>query len=70
MINKGVLIGDTDHGKVCLLVNLTLEDKGKKEFERMKYLSKKYGEKDFAVYGQFTYDVQSGEKMSNKEIAH
>ena len=46
-----------EQGKVCLLVNLTLEDDGKKEIERMKYLTQKYGEKDFVVLGQFTYDV-------------
>ena len=36
----------------------------------MKYLSVKYGQKDLAVFGQFAYDIQDGEKMSNKEIAH
>ena len=51
LVNKGVLVGDLDHGKVCLLVNLTLEDQGKKELERMKYLSEKYGQKDFVVLG-------------------
>jgi hypothetical protein len=33
----------------------------------MKYLSQKYGEKDFLVLGQFTYEK---EKLTNKEIAH
>lgn len=37
--------------------------------EGMKYLCKKYPD-DFTVFGQFAYDVQQGEKLSNKEIAH
>jgi hypothetical protein len=37
--------------------------------EAMKYLAEKYpGE--LTVFGQFAYDVQQGEKLTNKEIAH
>ena len=37
--------------------------------EGMKYLCKKYSDY-LTVFGQFAYDVQQGEKLSNKEIAH
>ena len=36
----------------------------------MKYLCKKYSEKDFSAIGQFSYDILEGEKLTNKEIAH
>ena len=36
----------------------------------MKFICEKYGKDDFAVYGQYCYDVQEGEKLTNKEIAH
>ena len=36
----------------------------------MSYLSRKYKEQGLSQYGLFTYDVESGEKRSNKEIAY
>ena len=61
LINKGVFIGDTDQAKVSLFVNLTMNEKLKKqndkELDQMKYLSVKYGEKELAVFGQFAYDI-------------
>ena len=44
--------------------------KQEQELKRMKHLCQKYGKDDFAVYGQYAYDVQEGEKLTNKEIAH
>jgi hypothetical protein len=50
-----------------------MQEKMKKENERemeaMKYLANKYPA-ELTVFGQFAYDVQQGEKLTNKEIAH
>jgi len=41
-----------------------------RELENMKYLSDKHKPTDLTVFGHFAYDIQSGEKMTNKELAH
>lgn len=35
----------------------------------MKYLANKYGDEQFTVFGQFSYDVKEAEKKTNKELA-
>ena len=74
LLEQGARIGDTDIGKVTLLVNLTFNErhrkKTEKELKRLKYLAEKYGADEFTVLNQFAYDVQEVEKMTNKEIAH
>jgi len=74
LLEKGVKLGDTDIGKVTLLVNMTFNEKHRKktekELKRLKYLAEKFGGDDFTVLSQFAYDVQEVEKMTNKEIAH
>ena len=71
--NKGILVGDMDQGKVSMYVSMTLNEQlmpeTKQDLKSMKYLCEKYGE-DFCCFGQFTYDIQGGEKFTNKEIAH
>ena len=61
LLDQGVRLGDTDHAKVSLLVNLTLNDRHKdtqtKELKRLAHLCKKFGAADFACFGQFAYDV-------------
>ena len=70
-IERGVRIGDTDHAKVTLLVNLTLNDRFKKtqekEMNKLKFLCQKYS--DLTVFGQFAYDVKEPEHQTNKELA-
>ena len=74
LIEKGVRVGDTDHGKVTLLVNFTLNEKVReaqeKELEKIKKLCIKYGDQGFSAFGQVAYDLKEAEKMTNKEIAH
>ena len=67
---------DEDFGKVLLIVNLTMDDRDQtiKNIKQLKRLANKYnsgGEEDqgLAAYGQFTYDVQGGDDMTNKKIA-
>ena len=36
----------------------------------MSYLANKYSNKGLSILGVFSYDIESGEKKSNKEIAH
>ena len=36
----------------------------------MSYLANKYSNKGLSLIGVFSYDIESGEKKSNKEIAH
>jgi hypothetical protein len=59
-LEKGVLLEDTNKGKVTLLVNLTLNEKYRKEqlrqLAQMKTLAEKY--EDLSVLGQFAYDIQ------------
>lgn len=37
--------------------------------KRLKSIADRYKEKDFGVYGAFTYDVQGGDDLANKDIA-
>mmetsp|Transcript_7054 Transcript_7054/g.11872 ORF Transcript_7054/g.11872 Transcript_7054/m.11872 type:complete len:191 (-) Transcript_7054:74-646(-) len=71
--NKGVLIGLTDQTKVTMFVNLTFNERVKKETENelamLKGLCQKFGEKDLTVFGQYTFDVVQTEKLSNNLIA-
>lgn len=50
-------------------MNEKLQKQNTKEMEGMKYLCNKYPG-DLTVFGQYAYDIQTGEKLSNKEIAH
>jgi hypothetical protein len=40
----------------------------KEELEKMKALTDKYRDQGFAVYGAFSYDVQGGDDLTNKDI--
>ena len=65
LFDHGVRLGDTDHAKVTLLVNLTLNDRHKdtqtKEMKRLTHLCNKFGPGSFTCLGQFAYDVQEVE---------
>jgi hypothetical protein len=53
LLEKGVKLGDTDMGKVTLLVNMTFNEKHRKktekELKRLKYLAEKFGADEFTV---------------------
>ena len=53
-----------------LSFNDRYDAKNTQELKNMSYLSSKYKDQGFSIYGLFTYDVESGEKRSNKEIAY
>ena len=64
--------------QVVLVVNLTLEESQKEETEAQlndlsrvlhKYQGKDDKKNEFAVYGQFSYDVMGGETLTNRELA-
>ena len=67
-------VGDADIGKVLLFVNLTCEQKQqaetKKELEKLRLLTQRYGKDGFGVYGAFTYDVLGGDDFNNRDIAN
>ena len=55
-----------------MYVNLSF-DEGQKartqqELQRLKALADKYKQDGFTVYGTFTYDIQGGDDLSNKDI--
>lgn len=68
---------DLDKGKVTLFVNMTLEQGRSEETKGMladmNRVLKKYnpekGPGQFAIYAQFTNDVDGGESRYNKDIA-
>lgn len=66
-------LSNTDQGNVLLFNILTLNDRYKKqntqELQAMKNLYEKYGARGLSIIGVFTYDLESGEQKSNKEIA-
>lgn len=73
MLEKGVHLSNTDQGNVLLFNILTLNDRYQKqntrELQTMKNLYEKYGARGLSIVGVFTYDLESGEQKSNKEIA-
>ena len=71
-------IMDLDRGKVLLFVNMTLEKEKEQETSAMladmqrilnKYSANGETAGKFAVYAQFTHDVEGGESLLNKDIA-
>ena len=73
---------EQDLGKVLLFINLTMDpsmrEQTLKEVKELQRMSKKFNTKDendpvakpcFGVYGQFTFDVQGGDDLTNKNIA-
>ena len=57
-----------------MFVNLTCEKKQqpetKKELEKLRLLTSRYGKEGFGVYGAFTYDVLGGDDFNNRDIAN
>ena len=71
-------IVDQDKAKVILFCNMTLDSKYRQETEEqlnnLQRISDKYSvseakKEQFAVYSQFTDDLQGGEDLNNMEIA-
>ena len=67
---------DVDKGKVLLFVNMTMDQDKQEETRTLlstlnrvlgKYNSP--GASQFAVYAQYTNDIQGGEMLLNKDIA-
>ena len=46
------------------------KQKSVEELQKLKYLTEKYSDQGFTVYGTFSRDVQGGEDLTNKEIAN
>ena len=75
-LKNKVRIMDMDKGKVLLFVNMTMDeeqqDESKSLLTNLNRILQKYntpGASQFAVYTQFTHDVQGGEMLLNKDIA-